>query len=213
MKFKVLNDNENSNDQILTVYATGAKKISLNVETDKGKSYDGDNILVGQGVTTRIGNFEYYELTLNAEEGDYIILGSKTVIDKKSSGNSLDSNGYQLTGYLKAGTLTEECYLISDKRVDYDKQAYIVGLFYNKEGKIKYKDTNFNDLEEDGDESMKGYSTSAKGYYTFVYNQNNNKRKYICISLPNSETDTLIYSLQFINQEKEVDFQIYSLLN
>ena len=206
MKFKVLNDNEDSNDQILTVYATGAKKISLHVETDKGKSFDGDDILVGQGITTRIGNFGSYELTLSAEEGDYITLGSKTVIDKQSPGNNLDSNGYQLTGYLKAGTLTEECYLISDKRVDYDKQAYIVGLFYNKEGKIKYKDTNFEDLEEDGDENMKGYSTSAKGYYTFVYNQNNNKRKYICISLPNSETDTLIYSLQFYQPGKRSGF-------
>ena len=39
-----------------------AKKISLNVKTDKGKSYDGDNILIGQGITTRVGNFGSYEL-------------------------------------------------------------------------------------------------------------------------------------------------------
>ena len=206
MKFKVINDNKEINDQILSVYATGGKAISFNLQLDNGKSYNGDNILIGKGETIRIGELKYYDLTVNAEEGDYITIGSKTIIDKKSNGNALDSNGYQLTGYLKTGTLDEECYLISDKNIDYNKDSFIVGLFYNKEGKIKYKDSNFKDLEEDSDDSIKGYSASAKGYYTYIYNQNNNKRKYICISLPDSEMGSLIYSLQFTQPGKKSGF-------
>ena len=203
MKFKIINDNEKNNNQILTVFATGGKKIDLNLKTDKKKSLNGDNILIGKGITTRMETFEYFELTVNAEKGDYITIGSKIVIDKKSDYNTLNSNGYQLTGYLKTSTLEEECYLISDNNIDYNKNAFIVGLFYNKEGNIKYKDRNFKDLEEDSDESINGYSSSAKGYYTYIYNQNNNKRKYICISLPDSEAGTLIYSLQFTQPGKK----------
>ena len=36
MKFKVINDNKEINDQILSVYATGGKTISFNLQLDNG---------------------------------------------------------------------------------------------------------------------------------------------------------------------------------
>ena len=198
MTFKVLNNNSKE-DQILTIYATGGKIISLKAEIDNGETFQGEHILLGKALTTRIKSFKFFILTIHAEEGDYITLGSKININEESDMNILKSNGYQLTGFLKINTLSKECYLISDKNIDYKKASFIVGLFYNKEGKIYYKDKELNAIEEEPE-------TTTNGFYTYNYNFENNIRKYICISFPKEEMDTLAYTLQFIQPGKQYGF-------
>ena len=204
MKFRISNDNEENNNKILTVYATGGKSVQLTLKKEDGNSIPGDNLFIGKGITTSIGTFKYFELTVSAEEGDYITLGSKILSGQKSNANTLKSNGHQLTGYLKTSTLDKECYLISNNNIDYDKEAFIVALFYNKEGTINYKDNDFKDIEDDLDESSKGYFTTTKGFYAYIYDKNlNNKRKYICISIPDSGMISLSYTIQFTQPGKK----------
>ena len=198
MTFKV-NNKESYKDQVLTVYATGGKLITIKVDFDYGQSFQGENILIGQGLTTRTKSFNYYTLTITGEEGDYITLGSKLKIDEKWDNNVIQSNGYQLTGFLKSGILDYECYKISDLNIDYNKAAFIVGLFYNKEGKIYYKDKDLNDVNEEQE-------ITTKGYYTYNYNLENNERKYICITFSDEEMDSLPYTLQFIQPGKQYGF-------
>ena len=195
MTFRV-NNIESYKDQVLTVYATGGKLITIKVDFDYGQSFQGENILIGQGLTTKTKSFSYYTLTITGEEGDYITVGSKLKIDEKWENNVIQSNGYQLTGFLKSGTLNNECYKISELNIDYNKAAFIVGLFYNKEGKIYFKDKDLNDVSEEPE-------VTTKGYYTYNYNLQNNERKYICITFSDEEMDTLPYTLQFIQPAKK----------
>ena len=199
MEFIVFNDKPNKG-QILTVYATGGKPISIKIELDNGQSFDGENLLIGQALTVEIKPFKYFILKIKATEGDYITLGSKLYIDEKSNMNVLKSNGYQITGFLKNGTLEQECYEISNNSIDYNRTSFIVGLFYNKEGKIYYKDEYLNVLEEENP------ITTTKGYYSYNYSPENNTRKYICISFPDEEMETLAYTLQFIQPGKHYGF-------
>ena len=194
MNFRVLNSGSNRN-QVLSLYATGGKSIKLNVKTSNGKSFSGTDILVGQGLTTNIDSFEYFDLTINAEEGDYISLGSKLIIDGELDMNVLRSNGYQLTGLLKRNILDEECYLISDNNIDQSKSSFIVALFYNKEGKIYIRDEAKNYIE--------GPETTTTGYYTTEYKPQNNKKQYLCISIPNDEMNSLAYTLQLTQPSKQ----------
>ena len=203
MKIKVLRD-ESSKNQVLSVYAIGGKTIVIKVETDRGDYFYGENILIGQALTTRIKSFNYFILTIDSEEGDYITLGSKLILDEESEMNILKPNGYQLTGFLKTGTLEEECYFISDDNIYNKKTSFIVGLFYNKEAKIYYKDRNFRNIGENPE-------ITKKGYYTYNYREEDNNRKYICISFSDEEMDTLVYTLQFFQPGNQYGFSnIYS---
>ena len=197
MSFRVLNSGSNRN-QILSLYATGGKPIKLNLKTNNGQSFSGTDILIGQGITTNIDSFEYFDLTINAEEGDYISLGSKLIIDGELDMNVLRSNGYQLTGLLKKRILDEECYLISDNNIDQSKSSFIVALFYNKEGEISIKDEASNYIKQP--------ETTTKGYFTYKYKPENNKKQYICISIPNDEIASLAYTLQLTQPIKQYGF-------
>ena len=199
MTFKVFNYNSNNKNQILTVYATGGKLMTMKLEFDNTDSFEGENILIGQGLTTRIKSFNFYILKIHAEEGDYISLGSKITNDGNKDGdlnsNFLKPNGYQLTGFLKSHVLDEECYKIISDKIDNNYASFIVGLFYNKEAKIYFKDKNLEEIDEDS-------ITTTKGYYTYNYNPQNNIKKYICITFPEEDMDTLAYTLQFIQPSK-----------
>ena len=60
MTFKV-NNKESYKGQVLTVYETGGKLVSVKVDFDLGGSSQGENILIGQGFTTSTKSFNYYK--------------------------------------------------------------------------------------------------------------------------------------------------------
>ena len=198
MKFRVYNDGPNRN-QILSLYATGGKTITLSGITNNGESIKGENILIGEALTTNINSFEYFDLTIEAEEGDYISLGSKIIIDGETDKNILKSNGYQLTGLLTKNVLEKECYTISVNSDYEDQTAFIVGLFYNKEGKIYYKDKDSYIIEEDS-------KITTNGYYRYEYIQKNSNKKYICVTFPDKQITDLVYTLQLIQPGKQYGF-------
>ena len=203
MTFAINNDIgiSSTSDQILTLYANGGKKIKLtlgNCIGDTCKQYD---FRTGAAITTKIQKHNFFELTVEAEEGDYISVGSKvTLPDGKSYENDLKPNNYQLTGYLKKGVLDRECYSIPDK---YDDISYIVGMFYNNAAEIYFNDQNFNEIAGTKE-------TITKGYYSYVHYHKKspfNLRKYICVRFPDSNNyinENLVYSLQLTQPTEKV---------
>ena len=202
MKFRINNtlDLSETSDQVLTLYATGGKKISLSLSHCLG-GCDQINFKTGAAITTKIQKHMYFELTITAERGDFISLGSKiTSSNGKSLENTLMPNQYQFTGYLKRDLLEKECYSfpILDKT---DSSYYLSGIFYNRIAEISFKDFNFNDIKDD-------FEIINKGFYSYIHTTKNNNRKYICIGFPSRTKDYDIndipYSLQLTDPTENV---------
>ena len=201
MKFRINNilDLSETSDQVLTLYATGGKKINLALSHCLG-GCDQIDFKTGAAITTKIQKHMYFELTVTAQEGDFISVGSKiTSSNGKSLENTLMPNEYQLSGYLKKNLLEKECYSfpIFDKSDSY----YLSGIFYNRIAEISFKDYNFNDIEGD-------FEVINKGFYSYVHTTNNRNRKYICIGFPSRTKDYDIndipYSLQLTDPTQHV---------
>ena len=194
MDFSINNDLaiSETSDQILTIYANGGKKIKLTLKNCIGETCEQHEFRTGAAITTTIQKDKYFELTVEAEEGDFISLGSKVTTSKGVSiDNVLKPNGYPFTGYLKKGVLNKECYSIYNIGI-FSKISYIVGIFYNKVAEISFKDEFFNDLNKK--------DIVTNGYYSFIYDYNNDESlKYICIGFPSSgkyNVEDIPYSLQ-----------------
>ena len=207
MSFRINNtlDLSETSDQVLTLYATGGKKISLSLSHCIGgcKQY---NFKTGAAITTKIPKHLYFELKVTAEEGDYISIGSKiTGSDGKSLENTLNPNEYQFTGYLRKDLLEKECYTLPNVR--YSDSFYLSAVFYNSIAEIYFKDADFKDIKRD-------YETVTRGFYSYVHNSENDNRKYLCIGIPRSTEYTIYdlpYSLQMTDPTKNVGlFNIYA---
>jgi hypothetical protein len=177
MTFRINNtlDLSETSDQVLTLYATGGKKISLSLSHCLGgcKQFD---FSTGAAITTKIQKHLYFEYTVTAEPGDFISIGSKiTDVRGKSLDNTLNPNEYQFMGYLKKGILEKECYSLPDIR--YDETYYLSGIFYNRIAEISFRDSEFKEIKKD-------YFILIKGFYSYIHNRENANRKYVCIEIP-----------------------------
>ena len=207
MSFRINNtlDISETSDQVLTLYATGGKKIGLSLSHCLG-GCEQFNFTTGAAITTKIQKHNYFELKVTAEEGDYISIGSKiTHSDGKSLENTLNPNEYQFTGYLKRDLLKKECYTLPN--VNSGKSYYLAAIFYNSAAEINFKDSSFKDISKD-------YEIVTRGFYSYVHNNANDKRKYICVGFPRDEeyslVDDLPYSLQLTDPTQNVGlFNIY----
>ena len=211
MKFRINNDLgiEKTKDQILTLYANGGKKIKLYLSNCIDNSCKQYNFRTGAAITTKIQSHNYFELTIQAEVGDYLSVGSKVTgndgkpleVNGETIDNVLKPNGNQYTGYLKKYILENECYLIPNNK-NYGTVSYIVAIFYNKVAQISFKDIDFNDVGEK--------EVNEKGYYTYVHNSTNfpDGRRYICIGFPdysfNYIKDDLAYSIQLTQPKEQI---------
>ena len=212
MKFRINNDLgiEKTKDQVLTLYANGGKKIKLYLSNCVDNSCKQYNYRTGAAITKTIQKHNYFELTIQAEVGDYLSVGSKVTgvdgkpleIDGKTVDNVLKPNGNQFTGYLKKYILENECYLIPNDE-HYDKVSYIVAMFYNKVAQISFKNKNFQDIGKK--------EIIETGYYTYVHNNTNlpdYERRYICIGFPdysrNYIKDDLAYVIQLTQPRKQI---------
>ena len=205
MEFRINNnlDIEKVQGQIITLYATGGKDIKLDLANCLDDSCKQFSFSVGAAITKEIQKHYFFDLTIEAEEGDFISVGSKVTgkdgdpvkVDGDEIKNALKPNSYQFTGYLRKDILPKDCHLIPD-----DKDGYIAALFYNKNAEISFKDIHFNDIKN-------SQEIQNKGYYSYIHEHNNDKR-YICIGLPPSdgyEIENLIYSLQLTQKTGEND--------
>ena len=204
MNFKIMNDKSSGNNNILTIIATGEKEIELILKDESGKEYKNDknrNFKEGSVIIEKLsGNSDYFDLTVIAEERDFITIGSKIITGEKSDIIELEPNGYEISGYLERNILEKECYLIPEKNSE-SQYSYIVARL-NKSAEISFKDIDYNDIEKTNEIVTKGYYT-----YIYDYNDNQNKRKYICIGLPNEEqfySNSLIYYLQLTQPTNKV---------
>ena len=199
MKFKIINNMESgASEDIITLYANGGQKIKLSL-TNCYEGCDQIDFKTGAAITTKIEKYSHFELTINAQKGDFISFGSKiTGAGGKSLENTLVPNEYQLTGYLKKGLLDQECY--SFPNFDSSDEYYLSGIFYNRIAEISFKDNNYNDINDD-------FYIVNKGFYSYIHNKINGKRKYICIGFPKSPDYTIQdipYSLQLTEPTKDV---------
>ena len=198
MRFKIINNMKSStSEDIITLYANGGQKIKLSL-TNWKEGCDQIDFKTGAAIITKIEKYSHFELTINAQKGDFISFGSKiTGADGKSFENTLVPNEYQFTGYLKKRLLEQECY--SFPNFDSSDTYYLSGIFYNRIAEISFKDNNYNDLED-------GCYIANEGFYSYIHNKNNDKRKYICIGFPKSidyAINDIPYSLQLTQPTKD----------
>ena len=203
MEFSIVNDLGISqfDGQVLTLYANGGKKIKIMLEDCRVESCQQYEFRTGAAISTTIQEKSHFKFTIEAEEGDFISVGSKvTYANETSYQNVLRPNAYQFTGYLKKDVLNKECYYING--TDSNEDSYIVGIFYNKIAEISFKDENYGDLEDTNE-------LITTGYYSYVHDNNKNNRKYICIGFPklvnynNREIRDIPYSLQLTQPSQD----------
>ena len=190
-----------SDNQILTLYANGGKDIKLTLGNCAKETCKQHKYRTGAAITTTIQKHNFFELTVEAEEGDFISVGSKvTLAIGVSFENDLKPNNYQFTGYLKKGVLDRECYTIPK---NYGKVSYIVGMFYNNAAEVYFNTINFEKIE--GTNQL-----ITNGYYTYVHDENKPEhqlREYICVEFPESGNymnEDLPYSLQLTQPQENI---------
>ena len=175
MTFELFETIEENTNPVFTVYAKVGKSVKLTLTDKSGKQYPSEQLRNGVAITIKTNEPEFY-LKVEGEEGDYISIGEKMILDGKSQNNILEPNGNQISGFLKRGILEKECYLLYDK--DNTSPSYLVVLFYNKLAEISFKDENFRDI-------YNSKEIIKKGYYMYIHGESQNKnRKYICIGMP-----------------------------
>ena len=200
MEFSIVNDLGISQiaGQVLTLYANGGKKINITLYDCVGETCKQHEFRTGAAISTTIEDQSHFRFKIEAEEGDFISVGSKvTYSNGTSDDNVLRPNAYQFTGYLKKGILNKECYYI--KNTDSNEDDYIAAIFYNKIAEISFKDEYYQDLNDKKE-------IITKGYYSYVHNNTNNV-KYICIGFPESSNyfiEDIPYSLQLTQPKKEI---------
>ena len=141
MKFTIANDLDTSSPKgVLTVTAIGGKNINLILTDKSGNKFENyNNYKTGSAIIGSISNDSpYFNLTVEAEEGYYITIGSKITVGEKSDINVLKPNGHEINGYLERDTLDKECYLIPDANNEINF-SYIVATF-NSSAQISYRD-------------------------------------------------------------------------
>ena len=187
MEFKIENDLETKNEeQIITLYAYGGKNISL-IINNNSKDYKQYNFGTGVAITEQLIITDYLLLKIESEEGDFITFGGKAVSpNEKSKKFDLKPNTYEIIGYLKKDLLENECYLMSN---NYDTISYISITLFEKIVEISFKDENFDDIKNSKE-------IVNNGFYSYTHYENN-KRKYICLGIPNSNNiEEIGFSLQ-----------------
>ena len=210
MVFSIKNDltTQENKGQTITLYANGGKEINIKLENCIGIACNQYKFRTGAAITSKIQNHNYFQLTVSAQEGDYISVGSKiTEEDGKSEKNVLKANSYQFTGYLKKKVLEKECYLLPEIN-DKNNIYYLVGMFYNTATKISFRGDNIDNIINE--------ETTTKGHFSYVHTyEESNKKKYICIELPDPyefNIEDLAYSLQLTQPvvNKEGLFNLYA---
>ena len=195
MEFKIENDiNLKNLEQIVTLFAYGGKNINL-IINNNSKDYKQYNFGTGIAITEKLTINEYILLKIEAEKGDFISFGSKAISpNEKFNIFNLKPNDYQIIGYLKKHLLENECYLMSN---NFDSISYISGIFFDKIAQISFKDENFNNIENSNE-------VVNNGFYSYTHYEDD-KRKYICIGIPNSnEIENVGYSLQLTQPVNDI---------
>ena len=139
----------------------------------------------------------YYQLTIDAHDGDYITVGNKAInangyVTEK---NILFPNTGETTGYLKKDNLEKECfYLVKPNIASNDDYFFISGNFYSKYFMITY-------FKEDGtvyeEEQVTKINYSKQFLYKDIVDGNVNS---FCVSLSTSQ--------KYINEEALFTFEI-----
>ena len=194
MQFAIKNDLDISEikDQILTLYANGGKDINIKLGNCLGYSCKQYQFRTGSIISTKIQSHNFFELTVQAQEGDFISVGSKIAQSNgKYERRVLKPNSYQITGYLKKAVLEKECYELPEIYYYSNDMYYLVGNFYNTAAKVTFRDSSDNIIGKE--------ETITQGYFSYVYRNEETNKKFICVELPEFNkfiVANLAYSLQ-----------------
>ena len=206
MDFKLVNEIENleSQDHFLTFYATGYKPIDIQIKNCiQCQQY---KFRAGTAITVDLIKTKYFELTIKAEEGDFISVGTKYALkDGRSPANTLNPNARQITGYLKRNVLEKECYFLPDEGNSQKIDTYYLSiLFYNRIANLTFADKDFAPMSES--------IFVDNGLFTMVYKYKETTRRYICIEFPLNKEEYDIKDIPYTIQLTEPKSQI-GLLN
>ena len=202
MDFKIKNEIEDLEvtGHFLTFYATGYKPVDIDVKNCyQCIQY---KFRAGTAITVDLIKRKYFELTIKAQEGDFISVGSKyTLQDGRSPANTLNPNARQITGYLKRDVLEKECYLLPDDSNDkYIETYYLSILFYNRVAKLTFAGSNF-------DNKLPEVENIDNGHYTLVYNYKKTQARYLCVELPSTDKysiNDIPYTIQLTEPKSQV---------
>ena len=201
MNFKIKNEIEDlaPNDYILTFYVTGYKPVNLEVK----QCYQCEQykFRAGTAITVELIKRKFFELTITAQEGDFISVGSKyTLKDGKSPANTLLPNARQITGYLKRNVLNKECYLLPDRNYGQSISTFYLSiLFYNRVAKLTFANYRFDPLPQ--------VEYVDNGHYTYVYNYLATDVRYICVEFPPSDKydiNDIPYTIQLTEPKAQI---------
>ena len=190
-------------DQLVTFYATGGQNISMYLADCWEEHCEPFNFKEGSAITMKSKDFDYYVLTVNAKVGYYITVGAK-VIDKNgfSPENILEPEYGQLSGFLRKKVLEKECYILPKEEKD---TYYITGTLFSSWAEIAFLDEHEQLLHE-------GIQVTEQGFFQSIYNSENSKRRYICISFLQIESfpqESFSYSIQ-IQGKKNFGNNVYN---
>ena len=189
MVFKFKNELE-SNGERMTLYATGGKNIKITLQNCAGQNCNQFNFTEGAAITTTTNGDEYFTLTVTAQNGDYISVGTKTIDSQgKSILNNLSTETGQISGFLKRNLLEKECYLLPTE----DDTYYISGTLYNSFAMIALVNSDLNIEDKD--------SNYFRGFFSLVYDRSTEKNyQYLCIKMAGTNyynsDDSFSYSIQ-----------------
>ena len=179
--------------EVLTLYATGNKYTSMTLKDCFNDTCKQNSFLGGQAITTPLPKHNYFELEVEACEGDLVTVGSKVTFKQGLSfTNELSPNSYPSVGFLKKGVLDKECYHLPNYQLT-SMTYYLSVNFFMSRGGIYFLDENLEILEATRE-------IVTNGFYTSQYIPASDDR-FICLFIPN-DTDTLTfdnftYSIQF----------------
>ena len=153
----------------------------------------------------------YYQLTIDAHDGDYITVGNKAINDNfyVTEKNILFPNTGETTGYLKKNNLEKECFnLIKPNIAQNDDYFFISGNFYNKYFMITYYKEDGTKYEE---ELITKINYSKKFLYQDIINGNINS---FCVSLGTSSfyiNEEALFTFEIIDHKNKKNYKtIYS---
>ena len=136
MVFKFNNKNEDLNC-LLTVYATGGKNIKLNFANCNNDICLQHTFTYGAGITAIVTGLEYYSISVTAQAGDYISLGTKYFKNKDDNIFEISQETGQITGVLRRSVLNEECYTLPLEEGYNTDTYYLTGRIFDDSANIR----------------------------------------------------------------------------
>ena len=191
----------------ISVWAIGNKNLKATLDSGdyQNKKYSKNNIFK---IQKSEANKSIFQLTLEAEVGDAINIGSNII--KTNDYNNLIINQPEVKGFLQKEYSTQDCYKFSkDSTYTSSSNFYLTGIIFSKVAEIYYR-------KENGDEIAESVNIIRNGSFIHSLTPNSENANYFCIRFPTKEAENydieeIFYSLQLTDPtQSQSKINLYS---